>query len=575
MIESTATGSTKQQCRCSYYYGSAVGRCLVLKENHTSITDHLFVHEDYSWPADTIISTLEAGSAPTTEQAVEQPEKQPKLGECQLCDFQGTLGETIKHRRQTQHLIREVYPQSGSKSQPILDPRIEQGVERPRMYHGPLSRCQHGADSSTPCGYTRLQHETGHAGHPFVAPTQTASKPTLIAECAHGPTTFHGEPGLEVSDCCGMDVSPHIEQAASKQREVIGVDYEKDPVTGEVFVVQTFAEQATLGPSVINDTISVQHETHELSKAIEGEPRIRQAASEQTTCTAQADFEILDEGERRPDMGVTYSCSQHVGTLIGSTPPTDSIGPWQVKAINDPVITCCYIRNANLAAEVAKEARKHFGVQAASEQVEHTHFCDISPIAHNSNVTCYCPCHGLRPQKEQAAEDAKPTLPDDFILDDRANELVDEIVDWFGQHINVDVRREIFWAVVRYNRRAQSPIAIDSATLALDIAREIETYLFGGNDLTDHVAVQAEMSQRIVPLLARLPIAVDPAGLSGEYCSQILSAIMWLGSQQWVFKYKTHLEAADMLGALEGLPAAQMICAYHLEHGLSRGEAGK
>jgi len=48
-----------------------------------------------------------------------------------------------------------------------------------------------------------------------------------------------------------------------------------------------------------------------------------------------ADWEITDEGERRPDLGVTYSCHEHLAELIGSVPPTKPVGPWTVRQLAD------------------------------------------------------------------------------------------------------------------------------------------------------------------------------------------------------------------------------------------------
>ena len=50
-------------------------------------------------------------------------------------------------------------------------------------------------------------------------------------------------------------------------------------------------------------------------------------------CEKTAEFEIWDETERRPDVGPADSCEEHVGTLLGSVPPTDPVGPWRVIAI--------------------------------------------------------------------------------------------------------------------------------------------------------------------------------------------------------------------------------------------------
>jgi hypothetical protein len=50
-------------------------------------------------------------------------------------------------------------------------------------------------------------------------------------------------------------------------------------------------------------------------------------------CEKEAEFEIYDQNERRPDIGVTDSCQDHVGHLLGSVPPTESTGRWTVREI--------------------------------------------------------------------------------------------------------------------------------------------------------------------------------------------------------------------------------------------------
>jgi len=50
-------------------------------------------------------------------------------------------------------------------------------------------------------------------------------------------------------------------------------------------------------------------------------------------CQADAEYEIFDENERRPDCGYTDACAKHVGELLGSVPPTQPVGPWRVFCI--------------------------------------------------------------------------------------------------------------------------------------------------------------------------------------------------------------------------------------------------
>ncbi len=50
-------------------------------------------------------------------------------------------------------------------------------------------------------------------------------------------------------------------------------------------------------------------------------------------CKKNAEFEIYDENERRPDCGVTDACEDHIGALLGSLPPTEPKGPWCITVI--------------------------------------------------------------------------------------------------------------------------------------------------------------------------------------------------------------------------------------------------
>jgi hypothetical protein len=52
-------------------------------------------------------------------------------------------------------------------------------------------------------------------------------------------------------------------------------------------------------------------------------------------CKKKAEFEIHDQGERRPGVGVTDACKDHVGDLIGSVVPTKPRGPWTVVIIDE------------------------------------------------------------------------------------------------------------------------------------------------------------------------------------------------------------------------------------------------
>lgn len=50
-------------------------------------------------------------------------------------------------------------------------------------------------------------------------------------------------------------------------------------------------------------------------------------------CPKPAEFEIWDENERRPDIGATDACEDHVGALLGSLPPVEPTGPWRVVVL--------------------------------------------------------------------------------------------------------------------------------------------------------------------------------------------------------------------------------------------------
>jgi hypothetical protein len=54
-------------------------------------------------------------------------------------------------------------------------------------------------------------------------------------------------------------------------------------------------------------------------------------------CPKDAEYEIHDQGERRPGVGATDSCKDHVGDLIGSVIPTKPTGPWIVVVVDKPV----------------------------------------------------------------------------------------------------------------------------------------------------------------------------------------------------------------------------------------------
>jgi len=55
-------------------------------------------------------------------------------------------------------------------------------------------------------------------------------------------------------------------------------------------------------------------------------------------CSGPAEFEIFDHNERRPDCGSTLACEKHVGSLLGSVPPTKPTGPWTVVALDGPAM---------------------------------------------------------------------------------------------------------------------------------------------------------------------------------------------------------------------------------------------
>lgn len=49
-------------------------------------------------------------------------------------------------------------------------------------------------------------------------------------------------------------------------------------------------------------------------------------------CKKIALFEIHDEGGKYPFECDTFSCEEHLGSMIGSTAPAEPIGPWRVFA---------------------------------------------------------------------------------------------------------------------------------------------------------------------------------------------------------------------------------------------------
>jgi hypothetical protein len=50
-------------------------------------------------------------------------------------------------------------------------------------------------------------------------------------------------------------------------------------------------------------------------------------------CEKEAEFEIYDAAERRPDVGPTDSCEEHVGFLLGHVEPTRG-NEWIVRSIS-------------------------------------------------------------------------------------------------------------------------------------------------------------------------------------------------------------------------------------------------
>jgi hypothetical protein len=69
-------------------------------------------------------------------------------------------------------------------------------------------------------------------------------------------------------------------------------------------------------------------------------------------CDRPAEFELWDEQERRPDVGATDACIDHVGYLVGSLPPVLPIGPWRLISIKPVIVP------SNISAD---EANKCYG----------------------------------------------------------------------------------------------------------------------------------------------------------------------------------------------------------------------
>lgn len=53
-------------------------------------------------------------------------------------------------------------------------------------------------------------------------------------------------------------------------------------------------------------------------------------------CNYSADFEIIDMAERRPDVGFTLACENHVGALLGHEIdlPEGARNEWSIRAIS-------------------------------------------------------------------------------------------------------------------------------------------------------------------------------------------------------------------------------------------------
>jgi hypothetical protein len=52
-------------------------------------------------------------------------------------------------------------------------------------------------------------------------------------------------------------------------------------------------------------------------------------------CDEEAEFEVVDSNERRPEMSSTDACSLHVGEMCSSHHPSTPTGPWIVHRITD------------------------------------------------------------------------------------------------------------------------------------------------------------------------------------------------------------------------------------------------
>jgi hypothetical protein len=65
-------------------------------------------------------------------------------------------------------------------------------------------------------------------------------------------------------------------------------------------------------------------------KCLALEATLRAGRCQANGCGARAVFEIFDTNEQRPDHCGTLACQDHLGSLVGSVPPTEPEGPWTV-----------------------------------------------------------------------------------------------------------------------------------------------------------------------------------------------------------------------------------------------------
>jgi hypothetical protein len=448
--------------------------------------------------------------------------------------------EWTEAERAREFEIREDFGPNGDGTTPGFfksESPKQQAVEQPTKQSQPAQRCVY------PCGLSYINH--GRQDHPFTPESESTVLDALVGE---------------VSDKLGRDLAERDSRTLS--------DCEVSPISNSR-IEQGIGCAFDHGyPSGYCGYVASAHGTeghihdHQFVAPT-------QAASEQVSCANCGEpFRMHDNEDQQCPNGTraSFSSEQPVCQLV----------------MSDGQI-CGYTRGAHDRGEF-----RHSFI--ASEQA------NLGASVINDAIGIQYQMRELRKVVEggQAAEDAKPDRPAErarqliaFHLDVTGNDY-DELerdiaaalrcaqppiaVEKLGSHpcpyIEADGKHRLGCAACGVE--FVPPIAVDPGPLASNIAQEIESYLYGGDELIDHAAVQAEMIQRIVPLLARSN-AVDPASLTNERIAEALSLAKHRDRSYWNIQGNYAVASSVPCALSIRLEDARYIAAYYL----SRGEVGK